>query len=78
MHLIVLIEMLDTLLIYIFVVLGHYCLTLNHTRDLLILIKKIIIFQSIAAWLNVNPYSAGIDFSRQNLTSVDVKHIPAL
>ena len=31
----------------------------------------------------VNPYSAGIDFSRQNLTSVDVrfwrlKSIPAL
>ena len=32
---------------------------------------------------NLNPYSAGIDFSRQNLTSVDVrfwrlKSIPAL
>ena len=34
-------------------------------------------------WPNINPYSAGIDFSRQNLTSVDVriwrlKSIPAL
>ena len=25
------------------------------------------------ATLRINPYSAGIDFSRQNLTSVDVR-----
>ena len=36
-----------------------------------------------AKHLKINPYSAGIDFSRQNLTSVDVlfwrlKSIPAL
>ena len=29
-------------------------------------------------WPNINPYSAGINFSRQNPTSVDVKSIPAL
>ena len=38
---------------------------------------------SVQTFHNINPYSAGIDFSRQNLTSVDVsfwrlKSIPAL
>ena len=40
-------------------------------------------FHILSAVFTINPYSAGIDFSRQNLTSVDVrfwrlKSIPAL
>ena len=40
-------------------------------------------FKSVKYWYLFNPYSAGIDFSRQDLTSADVrlwrlKSIPAL
>ena len=37
-------------------------------------------FKFYLNWLSfiINPYSAGINFSRQNLTSVDVRSIPAL
>ena len=34
---------------------------------------KKIVTSHLYADLDINPYSAGIDFSRQNLTSVDVR-----
>ena len=34
---------------------------------------ELMLGHGLLRWSNINPYSAGIDFSRQNLTSVDVR-----
>ena len=61
-------------------------MTLYYIRTPYALEVWIIAAMYISVWIEMclfNPYSAGIDFSRQNLTSVDVrfwrlKSIPAL